>query len=93
MTENGDCCYFPFMFGGNTYDDCTMDGWFQEWCSLTYNYHDDKQWGNYDPAGRKFPFWADFSHCKISLTVKYNFLASYLNTPNSFPSKLKPPVP
>ena len=46
LIENGDCCHFPFEFGGNTYYGCTVDGWYREWCSLTNNYHDDKQWGH-----------------------------------------------
>ena len=68
-TENGDCCYIPFVFGGNTYHDCTSDGWHREWCSLTDNYDDDGQWGNCAQAGRTFSF------ALISLNVKYNFLA------------------
>ena len=67
MTENGDCCHFPFVFGGKTYFDCTTDGWIQEWCSLTDNYDNDQLWGNCAPAGRTFSFG-----------LIYNFLASNL---------------
>ena len=57
-TEYGDCCHLPFVYRGNTYHGCTTDGWHREWCSLTANYNNDFQWGNF--AGKTFDFLANF---------------------------------
>ncbi|KAL9982381.1 hypothetical protein ACROYT_G004414 [Oculina patagonica] len=46
MTEDGQCCHFPFLFAGYQFHSCTTYGWYREWCSLTDNYDRDGQWGN-----------------------------------------------
>ena len=46
---NGDgaTCHFPFVYKGETYDECTKVGSFPSklWCATTENYDDDKLWG------------------------------------------------
>ncbi|XP_023555112.1 cation-independent mannose-6-phosphate receptor [Octodon degus] len=44
-TEAGDPCVFPFIFNGNSYDDCVLEGRTRLWCSKTANYDRDHEWG------------------------------------------------
>ncbi|PFX11529.1 Transmembrane protease serine 11B-like protein [Stylophora pistillata] len=46
VTEDGDCCHFPFIFAGYQFYQCTSYGWDRDWCSLTDNYDRDGRWGN-----------------------------------------------
>ena len=45
-TDNpqGQCCAFPFKYGGVTYDSCTKVAHHREWCSLTPEY--SGKWAN-----------------------------------------------
>ena len=62
QTLEGGCCEFPFVFNGQTYYECTSDGWNQPWCSLTANYDQDGQWGN---CGGTMPAFLNFRQQKI----------------------------
>jgi hypothetical protein len=39
-------CFFPFQFSGVLYDSCTDDGWNALWCSTTFDYDTDSEWGD-----------------------------------------------
>lgn len=43
--SNGNCCHFPFIYGGKIYMTCTTQDDTRPWCASTYNYDRDKQWG------------------------------------------------
>ncbi|XP_068692933.1 uncharacterized protein [Montipora foliosa] len=43
--SNGNCCHFPFIYGGKMYKTCTTKDETRPWCATTYNYDTDKQWG------------------------------------------------
>ncbi|KAK2566034.1 Matrix metalloproteinase-9 [Acropora cervicornis] len=43
--SNGNCCHFPFIYGGKMYDTCTVEDETRPWCATTYNFDTDKQWG------------------------------------------------
>ncbi|KAL9988893.1 hypothetical protein ACROYT_G003385 [Oculina patagonica] len=43
--SNGNCCHFPFVYGGKMYTTCTTQDETRPWCATTYNYDVDKQWG------------------------------------------------
>ena len=54
QTLQGDCCEFPFVYGGDTYYECTTDGWDRPWCSLTSSYDQDKKDGDCGSRMRAF---------------------------------------
>ena len=43
--SNGNCCHFPFTYGGKMYTTCTTQDETKPWCATTYNYDVDKLWG------------------------------------------------
>lgn len=45
-TEDNQCCHFPYLHKDKEFNVCakTADG-DKFWCSLTYNYDKDQQWG------------------------------------------------
>ncbi|XP_053119004.1 seminal plasma protein HSP-1-like [Hemicordylus capensis] len=45
-------CSFPFIYGGNSYSQCTTDGsvFSRFWCSLTSNYDVDFLWRYCEPS-------------------------------------------
>ena len=50
--SNGNCCHFPFKYGGKMYTTCTTQDDTKPWCATTYDYDVDKQWG-YCGGGKK----------------------------------------
>ena len=44
-TLKGECCVFPFVYHGKTYNSCTITDHNKPWCSLTPSYDDDERWG------------------------------------------------
>ncbi|XP_029196202.2 LOW QUALITY PROTEIN: uncharacterized protein LOC114961605 [Acropora millepora] len=44
-SSNGNCCHFPFLYGGKMYTTCTTQDETRPWCATTYNFDIDKQWG------------------------------------------------
>ncbi len=45
-TAQGAACAFPFVYKGRTYNSCTKHYHSMYWCSTTYDYAEDKKWGN-----------------------------------------------
>ena len=45
-SEEGDVCVFPFTYDGVEYDECTIIGHNQLWCSISGDYEADGKWGN-----------------------------------------------
>lgn len=49
-TEDGEPCVFPFIYKGETYDECVLEGRAKLWCSKTANYDRDHEWGFCRPS-------------------------------------------
>ncbi|XP_065672469.1 polycystin-1-like protein 2 isoform X9 [Hydra vulgaris] len=60
--SNGACCYFPFVFAGRLFYNCTMYGWTAYWCGTTSNYDKDKMWG----LCIGWADWSAWSSCGVS---------------------------
>ena len=64
--SNGASCSFPFVFNGDSYDDCTVVGRndFIPWCSTTPNYDEDGKYGFCNGDGYNLFFVAahEFGH-------------------------------
>ncbi|KAL9951279.1 hypothetical protein ACROYT_G043917 [Oculina patagonica] len=45
-TEDNQCCHFPYLYKGKEFNVCAMTAeGDRPWCSLTYDYEKDQQWG------------------------------------------------
>lgn len=47
-TAKGQCCFFPFVYRGKNYSDCTSENADKPWCSLTNDYDKDQKYGYCD---------------------------------------------
>ena len=74
--SNGNCCHFPFIYGGKMYTTCTTQDDTKPWCATTYNYDVDKQWGYC--GGKENPpfnfFCKPFKYIRLGLLFFYYLL-------------------
>ncbi|XP_048590312.1 uncharacterized protein LOC5511434 isoform X2 [Nematostella vectensis] len=88
-TKQGQCCVFPFQYGGISYSQCTTDYHTGPWCSLTKNYDRDYLWGDClvladDDPGRQVcdQFTTDGRCCVLPFIYDgktYNTCVTYRN--------------
>lgn len=83
--SNGNCCHFPFIYGGKMYTTCTTQDESKPWCATTYDYDVDKQWGYCGGKRKLFSNW--WLHNTFLITTvdtcssQLHILVSYTSRP------------
>lgn len=63
---NGACCYFPFIYGGKVYNNCTIVDWDSYWCSTTSSFDNDGMWGVCLGSEWSWSEWGTWSNCSVT---------------------------